>query len=388
MLSIDNIFIKIESLSAGKYFKYKIVFALVLINLFFATPPYHYFSALVDCTEGPTKCENWTAVLKKVDKPLDGLKEFPPESHAAKKVYRITVPVIMKLTFSNPYRIYLIQFFLGIITLLIIYNYSFKILDNDAVSASLLITGIAFIYFGRSFFVDLYSWFDGWAFFFLLLTVLLNRWYFILAAAILASWTDERALIALLIAFIAHQTTLNKRNNYSFLELIKLNKNSVAILASIVLYLLVRFYLESINVKTPSPNVGLTTIIRQIEFIGFGLWSFFEGFWLLVLLFFALTLYNKHYILSIVYFIPIIVLSIVSFMVFDITRSGSYMFYIIFPMIIYIYRYIAKNSIRILLLFSALVSFIFPAYYTDIATKPHLLWYKPIFIRAFKIFLE
>ena len=143
-----------------------------------------------------------------------------------------------------------------------------------------------------------------------------------------------------------------------------------------------RFYLQNNGMSTPKSSVGFSVLLKQIEFMGFGLWTFFEGFWLVVLLFFILSFYNRHYAMSLIYFVPIAILSIVSFTVFDITRSGSYMFYIVFPMLIYIYKYIDANSFRLLLFFSAIVSFVFPAYYIIADTKPYFLWYKPIFIRG------
>lgn len=377
---LQIVYDKITHYSQGAFYKIKLVLLLVFMSLLFATPAYHYFKSISDWETDVLG--NWSAVMKKAHNPLDELKEFAPESHAAKKVFRLTVPVIIKLTFSNPLRILIIQFLLGIFTLLLLYNFLLKTFENDAVAATLMLSGITFVYFGRSFYVDVYSWFDGWAYFFLVLTIVLKRWYFIFIAAIMASFTDERALIALSIALVAHQTLLNQKEGYSLKSMLSLNKNSLAILASILSYFLIRKYLESNYMQTPASNVSVDTLIAQIGFFGLGLWSFFEGYWLVILLFFAIAIYKKHYLLSMAYLAPIALMSVVSFMVYDITRSGAYMFFILFPMLIYIFRQVERSNLRAVLLFSSLISFIFPAYYIITDLKPYFLWQKPIFVGA------
>jgi len=69
-------------------------------------------------------------------------------------------------------------------------------------------------------------------------------------------------------------------------------------------------------------------------------------------------------------------------MVFDVTRSSSYIFPIIFISIALLKNYLSKESMRKLLLISAVVCFLFPAYYIITDVYPYTLWYKPIFVRV------
>ena len=157
-----------------------------------------------------------------------------------------------------------------------------------------------------------------------------------------------------------------KFNNkkFDFKNFFKFNLSSIGVIAAIIFYFLLRFFLMyHYNLRTPNGEANLPMIMINIPIMGFAVWSFLEGFWLLYILVLGYALFKKNYSFILSVTAQILVLTIVSLCVYDNTRSGSYIVPIIFVIIIYLKNYMDKIDLRYVLFFCMIISFIFPSYY-------------------------
>lgn len=372
---ITKLFVFIDRQSKSKYYPLKLILCITLLVVCLATPAYHYLGVAFQDI-------NWQAVMLKSSNLLDPLHEVPQGSHAAKKVFRLTVPFFIKIFSLTPLTVYILQGLLGIFSFYLIYRITLNI-SSDVVISTIVTFGLGFLYFGRAAFVDIYSWFDAWAYFFLLCAILSKHPILVLLFATGAAWADERAVMILPIVLLYHQISNFNSEKFSAIKnYLKLNFKAISVAVAILFYLVARFLMYSyLNMSTPSENAGFMRIFQQTDFWGFGVWSFLEGFWLVVILTLATTFYHKNYVIFFISFIFIILFSVIANIVNDITRSGSYLVPLLFVMILYLIRHYNQEMIRKLILIATTVTFLFPAYYIITDVKPYILWYKPIFVR-------
>lgn len=304
----------------------------------------------------------WKIVLLKSQNLTDTLTHLDPDSHAAKTVFRLTVPFFVKILGINQLWLYILQFVLGLITIYHLYKISFRILSN-AVSSTYITAGIVFLYFGRACFVD-FSWYDGWAFFALIMAMSTRNNLLVFLLCSMAAWTDERALIVLPLIILFKQIENFQDNDFSFDKLWRLNKASIFALSAVVLYFLVRMLLTVFfNMHTPSDSANLDTLKLNVPLIGIGIWTFFEGFWVLLLIAFAHMIAKKQYVFFMLLMFQVTVSTLVACSVFDITRSGAYLIPIVFILLIYLKNKVAPSEMNLLLAICCLITFLFPAYY-------------------------
>jgi hypothetical protein len=353
-LPIENWYAWIEKKSSNRYYPIYLAIILMLISLFLAFPRFDLYRLVVA----------WDVTYLKADDLTNNLSHIAPDSFMAKKVFRLTVPVIMKTFHLNREMVIAIQFILGFLFLLVSYKLARRIL-KDPVSATFVAGGITFLYCGRACFTDIsYTWFDGWAYFFLLLSIYYRNIFLVFLFATMAAWVDERAFMSLPIAIIFHQvSSVPEPFRFRFIDLIRLNKSSIAVVVAILGYLGLRYFLSTTyNMHTPSADADFHLLGLNFTHttFGFGAYTFLEGFWIL----FPVVLYaiykNRNYLLLLVMLAQIGILSFAAFSVTDITRSGSYLFGFIFIFLLYLSRFFDLKHFRLLLLAAFFFCFIFP----------------------------
>ncbi len=370
----DFIIEKLESFTTTPYWKIKTIVAVTILSLTLATPAYHYLpTAMQD--------ENWVSFREKVNNPLAS-PDYHEDSHAVHKVFRITVPLIAKILFLNNWAVFALQFF---VNLLFIYFSSVLVekITGDKIAAFIVMAGLPFIYAGHAGFTDINTWFDNFAFLFLLLAMLSNRFWAIFIFIQLACWTDERGFFASSFVFIFHKIQEQKNSSLELKQFITPALNSFIVPVAMACYLAGRFFLTHfLGMQTPTGStVGFNVLMNQTNYYGMGIWFAFEGFWITVILAFAYLAYQRQYILLFAVFTCMLGCMIISFMVFDITRSISYTFPVIFIATAIVHKYLKLQNLRVILLTSVVVCFLFPAYYIIGDVYPYTLWYKPIFVR-------
>jgi hypothetical protein len=346
---------KIKTLGTQKNYRLKLILILtILVNL---------ISSPVKILEGESYFKNhqgWKAVMAKKENLLDPLKEFHPDSHSSKKVFRLTVPLVMKIFNLNEWQTYLIQFLLGILLLLTIYNLVFSI-SSSVPAATYTTAGLAFTYYGKACFVDTGSWFDGWAYLFIALSLSNRNGLLIFLFATLAAWVDERAFFSLPVIALFHRIRHDSYSLHSFKRLIN---TDYPVLAAMGFYVAIRLFITYYyGIETPKSGVGLGTLKKNWGILNFSFWTFFEGYILILLLGIYSAFRNKNYLFWGLCIALLSFLTFVAFNVLDTTRSGSYMVPFIFLFILYAYKKETASLIHKLLFISMVISFVFPAYY-------------------------
>ncbi|GGB84118.1 hypothetical protein GCM10011325_09640 [Dyadobacter sediminis] len=305
-----------------------ILFAFVLLTTF---PK--YLEILAD----PSPFNTYSYFFHKVNEPLKAV-QIAPDTHGGKIAFRLTVPLLAKVLFAGDFGsgrrivfLYLIQSFL----LIPFFYVLIRLLKRFTNSSTLLYFSIACssVYLSKAFFWDYDFWFDGFAYFFLLLGMYFRNKTGIFCALQLACWTDERAVIALFSIYLFH---LLQENNFSLSGAGQLfnqesfKKPSFIVILAGLTYGLTRILLAyRFDLHTPygeGSGVALSLIPYQFKHRLIGIFLAFEGLWLL-LLSAALIMYNQRRSLLLLLLTGILILHIiVAYSVFDITRSLSYAF--------------------------------------------------------------
>lgn len=346
-MELNNLYNYIEKISLSKYYPYLLIIGAVFLNIFFYLPCFACFHY-----DSPA----WQTVLLKSEDLTNNLNHIGGNSWLAKKVFRLTVPTIIKVFQLNPLTTTILQYLINALLLYFLYKLSLKIL-KDRVAATFLLLSINFLYFGYAGFYDLtYTWFDIFGYFFLIVAIYSNSPWIIFITSFMAAWNDERAFVALSIVFVYHYFTSVKNNKLLFV-----NKKYISVVIAGLSYVVLRLYLTyAYNMKTPTADANFSVIAKTIHLFQIGLWSYFEGLWIVCGLFFLCACANKDYFILLTNLLITLVFIIVSFCVLDITRSGSYLVPIIFLQMFYLVKYIKIIELRKILLFVSVINFIYP----------------------------
>jgi hypothetical protein len=380
---INTFFLWIETKTKEKFFLAKLIFFLVFLSLFFATPKFFFYMQ-----QPHNVLHVWSAYQFKADHLTSSLTQYQAVSHEAKLVFRLTIPILIKLFGLNFITAYLLKFVLGVLSIILFFKITNKLL-NDKVSATLLSAGLVFIYYGRSGFI-VYPTFDEIAYFFILLALYVRNPWLIFLCCSIAAWTDERSFLVLPIVIIFYQIYESKlvegnNNSLSYKNIYRLNRYSLAAFAAIVFYVALRLFLSfQYNMHTPSGGADFSVFVKNFIFLGFGIWSFYEGFWLLLFLALVIMIKNKNYLLSVAILAQLLVSIVVACCVDDITRSGACLGPLVFAFILIIKPHVSRDGMRNILLVCCFVSFVFPAYYIVAG----LCMEQPIYYEAIRFVLN
>ncbi|MFM2048449.1 MAG: hypothetical protein RI955_997 [Bacteroidota bacterium] len=365
------IFNPIHTFSNSKYWKWKTTLLLTIASFIFSTGAFFYLPTAF-------KNENWESYNFK----KENLFKQPPyndASHAAKKTFRITVPLIAKIFHFNNWTTVAFMWAINFFFLFFILQMFLKLIDDKTI-AVLGTIGFTFIYVGHAGFTDINTWFDGIAYFFILTAILSRNNFIILSSIILACFTDERAYLSSCLVFLFH-VILNSENEISFS--FKKHKLSIAAFLAIAIALILRLTIQLIfDLHTKTGGTTITKVLADTDFWGMAMWTFLEGYWLLIIVLGLFLIYQKQYFKTFILLLIIAIFSLASILVFDKTRSGAYIFPLIFIAVLILKNKLNAIEWRYLFLTIAIICFLFPAYYIISDTAPYTLWYKPIFIRA------
>lgn len=374
----ENIIRRIEKFTSSKYWKIKSVLTLTFLSLFFASPQFSGYEKTFKEIKG------WQAFHQQNEQPLTPL-DFNGASNAAKRTFRLTVPILAFVFHLNDYSILAIEWLVNILFLYFCILL-FENISNDRSIALLGAIGLTFIYNGHAGFTDNNAWFDIVAYLFLLLAMLYSNVFLIFIFTFLASWTDERAVVASLLIFLWWKFNEIKAIDFSFASYFKFEKKSSAVILALLFYGGGRYLLTMyFGLQTPAKGIGLEVLMNATDALGLGLWSALEGFWLLLIVCYIFLFRQKKYVVALSISLVIAVIMLIAYSVEDITKSAGYMFPVIFIAVAILFETISKIDLRRLLLLCAIVCFLFPSYYY--ASHNHIaVWYKPVFIKALDLF--
>ncbi|MEI7801648.1 MAG: hypothetical protein WCI97_03270 [Bacteroidota bacterium] len=376
----ENIIARIEKFTSSRNWKIKSVLALTFLSLCLATPQIGGYEKTFSEIKG------WQAFNQQKEHPFTPL-DFNGASNAAKRTFRLTVPLLAFVFHLNDYAVLVIEWLVNIL-LLYCSLLLFEKISNDKALTLIGAIGFAFIYNGHAGFNDNNAWFDVVAYLFLLLAMLYSNVFLIFTFTFLAAWTDERAVVASLLIFLWWKFNEIKTTDFSFSSFFRFEKKSSAVLLSLICYSAIRISLgKYFGLHTPDKGIGFEVFMNATDVMGLGLWTALEGFWLLLVIFFVVLLKQKRYTVTLSMAAMTTVIMLIAFSVEDITKSAGYMFPIIFIAVAVLADKFSRIDLRKILLACALVCFLFPSYY--LAHADHrALWYEPVFVKALDFFKE
>ncbi|MCE7066190.1 hypothetical protein [Dyadobacter sp. CY326] len=294
--------------------------------------------------------EKYSFFFNKIKAPLQ-ISASPQHTHAAKGAFRLTIPLIARgldLGINKDARriviMFVIQSFLLLPFFYLLINILKRYLNN--IQTLLFVLGFAFVYVSKAFIWDADFWFDGFAYFFLLLGMYFRNRSGIFLSLTCASWTDERAFIALSSVYLFH---LLHENNFDLERLSQIfnmhffRKLSFMPILAGCCYLLLRLFLaKKYSLQTPyggGAGVSIDMIPDQLSSGLAGIFLAFEGLWLLFLIVIIHACNHKKFLILVLLALIVMVHIAVAYSVFDFTRSLTYAF----PVLIIAVTYIAKN---------------------------------------------
>lgn len=353
--------------ASHKLYAYILVSLCVAVGLLFVFPQTIGFNQ-----------EAWDVVALKSREPTHTLSHVAPDSWVAKKVFRLSVPMIVRLFHLNEAGVMAVQFALGFLLLIIGYKLALRVV-KDAVAATFIAAGMAFLYFGRTCFTELYyATFDGWGYCFLILTLYFRNRPAVFLFASLTAWTDERAFLALPAAMLFHQMTGARTPGVDGEDGLRfeakallpwkspgsLDGRALTVLAAMAAYAILRqFMAMRYHMITPLWYVGFRTLGNNLTYMPMGMATFLEGYWLAIGMAWYRMTRRRHWFLALAVTGQVAVTTVAAGCVYDITRSGSYLFPLVFAVFVYLRACLDERTLRLTAFLCMAFTFVFPAFY-------------------------
>lgn len=295
----------------SSWWLFYLVFLAVCLSLFFSFP--RLDREFIN--EG-----HWDVILKQAHGSfLDPaiFNDIPADQHAAKRYYRITLPLIVKVFHLSIISLLILQFLLTTLNYYLFARFIYKLTGNKHITAYLLFAS-ALVFSYRLGFNEMWGHFDILPLLLLTLSVSFRNPLTIFISVFFACWSDERAVLASLITGL-----------YWYQEEKKINTGTVlSVLSAIGIYLLLRFTIKIITgYETPMQGygVGPECLIYTVPNFIPNLLRSLEGFWIIVLLYlYKLKTTQKNNLFYSTLVLLLITLA-GSLMVFDIFRSMAYL---------------------------------------------------------------
>lgn len=357
----NSIYKKVENFTTKKHWILFLTCSLPIVVLFFSFPSYDRlhleFSHL------------WQAILDQIDNPFEQ-RYYDPFSHEAKIKFRLTVPLIAKFLNLNIIGVLVFQAIIGL--LLFFFSIKFFVrITQDNISAFLLSLTLSMIWAGKTSFIDIRGMFDGIAIFFLIVAMYYKFPVVIYISVLLASWTDERGLVASSLVFLFWVYT----KDFKFKHFI--NQQSVSVVFAWISYFVIRVLLiKNYGFTTETEGTGLSILREQINNLPIGLWSALEGMWVLIIFSIIIQYKQKKWLYTSLYFLSICIILIVGISVTDITRSMAYLFPASFIALIILKEVESTLMLRKISLSAAFFSFLYPTY--DTTGDYFINWIYPL----------
>ncbi|GAB3163875.1 hypothetical protein [Telluribacter humicola] len=344
----------IEKFTQTSFWQFKL--ALVLSVFVFLTTYPNYLDILTD----PSPRTTFDYFFSKSEAPFAPAVVGHTGSHGAKIAFRLTIPLLAKalrigstVTGKDVVLIFIIQ---SLLLLPFLWGFM-KVVNRhlDNVSTVLAVTACSATYLASAFFWDYHFWFDAYAFFFLLMGMFFRNRIAIFTFLLLACFTDERAVIALLSVYIFHLLEERNFTLTGFRELFPrsiLSSRASVVVLVVGTYVLVRLLLTTtFSLRTPSgENVGVSVSIIpfQLKHRLIGILFSFEGFWILFGMSIVLLIVNRQRLLAGVLLACLLLHIVVAYSVYDITRSLTYGFPLFITALLITGKGLAKERKHIL----------------------------------------
>lgn len=327
---------RVARFTAGRFWAVKFGLLCAAVSMVYAFPS----PTLV--AQPPTPL--WVLISAQVDAPF-AARAFAPESHEAKRTFRLTMPLLGKMIPSTSVqgrRIAMIaaQYIAGVLFFALTAALFSEVCGSRLAGLAATLS-FALCSVGQAFFLDLHGFFDGMAFFFLAVAMWARRPWLIGLAVFLACWVDERAIVVAALVLL-WTIVRDSSGMLSWKALFVPTRPWIAVVTAVLLTIILRQTMSwAADLPVPKPwDGGLHPLqllaADRLDRIPPGLISI-KAIWLFVgLAAWALWLRRERLLLALVV-ASVGVFVAASFVVVDMTRTLAY----VFPL-----AFVALRSVR------------------------------------------
>lgn len=215
----------------------------------------------------------WTGIVeRKIEDPIyDYSRSYPPESHEAKRTFRVLVPLVARVTGTGMAGVELFRHAMHAVFILALLLAAERACGDrlTALGVSLAVAGSAV---GTSVWRDACYWFDNCAHAFIVLALLTRRPVAACGLIILGGFVDERVFLALPLVALYHLATGSDRS-----VLLGLG-------AAVPVFAVLRMALATaFDLGMPLAGIGPNTILlANLPNMPAAFWFGLEGGWLFV----------------------------------------------------------------------------------------------------------
>ena len=247
--------------------------------------------------------------------------DVPQGSHQSKLTYRLTVPVLAHYTKTSFEFWKCIEILCGALMFYIAAALAYRLLNKNRVNAILTALLLSVIFAGTTSFIEFRGTFDGLAIFLLICGCYFTNPIFLFLITLSASFCDERALIASAFMVLFHSDIKTPLKSQIFALF---NKKTIPIYIAWGIYFYIRFVVLK-YMTFDMHGIHLRVPFEQRHNLCNGLWSAFEGGWLIILCALLVGFSRKKIWYNLAWCFTMTVSVIVAFFVIDITRSMAYL---------------------------------------------------------------
>ncbi len=321
---------------------YKIALLCTLNSLFWAFPSYQriftHDSAINDYLRA------WERIDEQAEHPLTPY-EYLPTLHEAKVAFRLLAPLIARY---SPFKtlngrmayLFFLQHLAGFLFFFYLALFVFRY-GQDKVLALIVPLTVSLSYLGHSFFYELYGWFDGFAFILMLMGMYYYRKWYCALLLFLSFWVDERAIVGSgIVCLFALTQEDGVPRPFQFKSLFV---KAIPFLTAYAVYALARYQLQvTFGLKAPvgtEYDAGIGVIIQQATNLPLATFLSFEATWIIFILGVIMMWQPGLRLVTSFYLLNFAVVALISYSVWDVTRSLMYGF----PIFLVSLRYLLSS---------------------------------------------
>lgn len=356
----------------GRYWRLRATFIALLVSLFFNLPRFDTFVGQMDVNN---QWNSWETTLRKAQDLLyDPAINHPLASNDAKHLWRLTIPLVIRILGLTIPGMVVFQMLCGLVLLYLSVTLTFQI-TADRRAAFWLTSALGCTMAGLASFAWVDGHFDSIAVMLMLLACLSVHPLLIGGLVFSLTWLDERGIIAAAVIILYHASRAAIDNQWSWRTVI--HWRSAAVIAACVLHLGLRVGLAQANnlplIRTE--GAALTLFVYQISaHLFFAISSTFEGGWLIVAGGVLVLLGARNWLLSAAYLGVMLVTFAVSLYVHDTSRTTIYLAPLLFSALMIIRRSHSEERVRQMIAAALIISAIFPT----LMLQGQVIFYDPL----------
>lgn len=326
------------------------------------------------------------AFESQIDHPLTPHQDVAPTSHAAKRSFRLLMPVVAHVLGLGVWGCLVLQGLLGVVYFALFLSILHGV-TGDKVAAAFFSFGLASVYPGCAFYWDLSVHFDGPGYLLLLLAMWVRRPWLLTLVVFLSGFTDERVFACLGFVLIWWKVQAQGATNCGLRDLVRPDRFVTAIVGGVVLNLGVRAVLHhayGLSVPTSAGGMGLPMVRSHFLYAPIALLPPLEAMWLLVLLAGLGLWVHRRLAVGAAFGSVLFVCALQTLAVLDFTRSMAYALPAVVLAIQLLRQLDPELDLRRLAFHVAGLCLLIPTVYVEGAAAP--AWLSPIFPKVLRWF--